>query len=97
MPRRKEGEMSSSNSFSYESIQDTGSIKDFIKSLLDGLDNGKVYFSSNGDEIELHPSNMLKFAVKAKKKANTGKISIKISWKEGGGSTEGSEESIQVA
>lgn len=89
--------MSSSNTFNYESIQDTGSIKDFIKSLLNGLDNGKVYFASNGDEIELHPSDMLKFSVKAKKKGQTGKISIKISWKEDGDNPEGPDASIQVS
>ena len=74
--------MSSSDSFNYESIQDTETIRDFISSLLEGLHNQKVVLSSNGDKIELHPSDMLKFSVKAKHKGQTGKITLKISWKE---------------
>ena len=86
--------MSSAESFNFESMQDSTSIKEFVHSLLAGLHSGKVVLSSNGDKIELHPSNMLNLEVKAKKKGQTGKISIKISWKET--SATASEDSLVV-
>ena len=89
--------MSSSESFNYESIQDNETIRDFIQSLLDGLENRKVVLSSNGDEIALHPSNMLKFAVKAKRKGHSGKISLKISWKEATSNLTDFDKSILVS
>ena len=74
--------MGSSDSFDYESIQDPETIRDFISSLMEGLDKREIVLSSNGNRISLHPSDMLKFAVKAKRKGQTGKITLKISWRE---------------
>jgi amphi-Trp domain-containing protein len=88
--------MSSDESFNYESIQDVETIRDFIQSLLQGFESGKISLSSNGDRIDLHPSDMLKFSVKAKKKSSTGKISIKVSWKEKSDSGSSPYESIKV-
>ena len=89
--------MGSSESFNFESMQDSVSIKDFVHSLLNGLHSGKVILSSNGDQIELHPSNMLNFEVKAKKKGRTGKITIKISWREVSASAPSADESLAVS
>ena len=89
--------MSSSDSFDYESIQDTETIRDFIGSLLDGLENRKIILSSNGNKISLHPSDMLKFAVKAKRKGQTGKISLKISWRESANENSNQSDDIKIS
>lgn len=72
----------SEDNFFYESVQDSETIKDFLQSLLEGIKKGQVKLSTNGDEIFLKPANLLKFEVKASKKAEKAKLNIKISWKE---------------
>ncbi|WP_027721117.1 amphi-Trp domain-containing protein [Maridesulfovibrio zosterae] len=74
--------MSIDQKFVFESLQDSETIRQFLKSLVDGFDTGKISLSTNGDEIELTPKGLLNFSVKAKKKETDNKISIKISWKE---------------
>lgn len=74
--------MSQSQDFFYESVQDPKTIKDFLQSLMEGIEKGNIALSSNGEEIVLNPSDMLKFSVKAKVKGETSKLSLKISWKE---------------
>ena len=68
--------------FFFESVQDTETIRDFLQSLLEGIENGQVKLSTNGDQIVLKPASLLKFEVKARKKAEKTKLNIKISWKE---------------
>ena len=74
--------MSSDQKFEFESLQDTVTIKDFLQSLVDGMDKGRIVLSSEGDEIELTPSGLLNFKLKAKKKSSGSKMTMKISWKE---------------
>lgn len=70
--------------FFFDSLQDCETIADFLQALTDGFAQGKISLSSNGDSIELCPSGMLGFNVKAKKKRGASKVTIKISWKESG-------------
>jgi amphi-Trp domain-containing protein len=68
--------------FEYESFQDSESIKAYFQSLVEGLENGRIILSSEGKEIMLRPGPLLKFTVKAKKKDDSCKFSVKITWKE---------------
>mgnify|MGYP000628051185 CR=1 FL=1 len=68
--------------FVFDSLQDSDTIKQFLESLTEGFEKGNITLTSNGDEIYLRPEGMLNFMVKAKKKGNENKLSIKISWKE---------------
>ncbi len=74
--------MTDNDTFDYESIQDSITVKNFIQSLIDGIEKGRIQLNSNGEEIVLNPAQMFKFTVKARRKGGTGKISLKISWKE---------------
>ena len=67
--------------FEFESLQDSQTIKDFLESLIQGIENKKIQLSTNGDEILLQPNSMLKFQVKARRKKDTSKLVLKISWK----------------
>jgi amphi-Trp domain-containing protein len=60
--------MSIDQKFEFDSFQDSCSIKTFLESLVDGFENGKIVLSSETEEITLHPSALLRFNVKAKKK-----------------------------
>lgn len=68
--------------FSFESLQDPKTIRDYLQSVIDGIDKGRVILSTEGQEIVLHPASLLKFSVKAKKKSDGGKLNLSITWKE---------------
>ena len=88
--------MSVDQKFVFESLQDSETIRQFLASLVDGFDTGKISLSTNGDEIELSPKGLLNFSVKAKKKEADSKISIKISWKESEASVSPVAKTINV-
>lgn len=73
--------MAQNKKFVYESIQDSQSIRDYIQSLMDGIEKGQIRLVSNGDEIVLNPGSLLNFEVKAKKKGEENKLSLCITWK----------------
>ncbi|MCM0756440.1 amphi-Trp domain-containing protein [Desulfovibrio aminophilus] len=68
--------------FTFESLQDPRTIRDYLQSVIDGIDKGRVILSTEDQEIVLHPASLLKFTVKAKKKSDGGKLNLAISWKE---------------
>ncbi|MBG0788955.1 MAG: amphi-Trp domain-containing protein [Desulfovibrionaceae bacterium] len=70
--------------FIFDSLQDCRTIKDFLASLTDGFDKGSITLSTDEDAIELCPMGLLNFTVKAKKKGNANKLSIKVEWKDSG-------------
>jgi len=86
--------MAAEEKFEFESIQDTETIKEYLQSLIDGLDRGKILLSSDGNELELNPGALLKFEVKAKKKGDTTKLALKISWRHPEASQDESDEMI---
>ncbi|MFO7717397.1 MAG: amphi-Trp domain-containing protein [Desulfohalobium sp.] len=71
-----------SKRFDYESLQDTQSIAKYLRALIEALENKRLVFSSDDEEIVLTPEDIVKFAVKANKKNGKSKLSIKISWKD---------------
>ena len=68
--------------FVFDSLQDKDSIGAFLKALMDGMHEGKVRLSSNGDDIVLRPCGLMQFTVKARRKGDSSKISVKITWKD---------------
>lgn len=89
--------MSAEKKFIFESLQDSETIRQFLKSLVDGFESGKINLSTNGDEIELTPKGLLNFSVKAKRKAENNKLTIKISWKEPGNDETPVTKNLNVA
>lgn len=81
--------------FEHESIEDSRSVSEFLRSLLEGMEKGRLTLAANGDQIVLNPSGLLKFAVTAEKKGTTGKISLKLSWKEDH-SAPAAEEKVRI-
>jgi amphi-Trp domain-containing protein len=75
--------MAKYGNFEYESYQDLETIQKVLESLNQGFTKQRIVLSSGDDTIELEPKNLLKFSLRAKKKENKTKLSIKISWKDG--------------
>ena len=70
--------------FTYESLQDARSIADYFQSLMEGFEKGSIVLKSEEGELNLHPKDMLTFAIRAKKKNEKTKLTVKISWKDTG-------------
>lgn len=68
--------------FVFESMQDCSTIGGFLKAITEGIEKGELQFVSPEEKIEMQPSGLLFFTVKARKKGNENKIGIKITWKE---------------
>ncbi|MFP4392699.1 MAG: amphi-Trp domain-containing protein [Desulfohalobiaceae bacterium] len=75
--------MSKEGRFFHESLQDCLSIKQFVQALQDGLEKGEIQLATNKENLTLHPPRIVKFSVKAKKKANNTKLQIKLTWEDG--------------
>lgn len=74
--------MSQNDKFFFESLQDPDSIKSYLASLIEGIEKGRIVLATNGDELTLDTPDLLKFTLKAKRKSETSKLSIKLSWKD---------------
>lgn len=76
--------MTKEGRFTYESLQDAGTIAKYLQSLIDGFEKGKIALKSDQEELMLHPKGMITFTVRAKKKNEKTKLTLKISWKDTG-------------
>jgi len=66
--------------FFFESFQDSETIKSYLESLIRGIAQKKIVLSTDGEDITLHPNGLLKLTVKAKKKSNKNRLSLKMAW-----------------
>ena len=71
-----------SGEFRHESLQDCESIVKYLKALTEGFENGHLALANGGDPIVLEPRGLLNLDLKARRKDNHIKLSIKVSWKE---------------
>ena len=78
----KEPTMSQDEKFVFESLQDPKTIKEYLQSVIDGIERGRVILSTEDEEMILYPCSLLRFSVKGKKKAGGSKLTLTISWKE---------------
>lgn len=72
----------SEDKFIFESLQDPQTIKEYLESVTEGVEKGRVLLATGDEEMVLYPASLLKFTVKAKKKGGNCKLSLSISWKE---------------
>jgi amphi-Trp domain-containing protein len=75
--------MAQKGKFSYESLQDSQTLLTYLKALVQGFESGTMRFSVKEDEIALHPSGLIHFAVEAKAKRGRMKLALKFAWREG--------------
>ncbi len=74
--------MAKEEQFEHESYQDARTIGNYLRSLLEGFEKGRITFESETESIELIPAELVRFSVKAKRKGDKNKLNIKIAWKE---------------
>lgn len=74
--------MAETEQFVHESIQDKRSIQQFLLTLVDGIENGRVTLSAEKDMALLTPAELIRFSIKAKKKTGKSKLTLKLTWKD---------------
>ncbi|MBN2705053.1 MAG: amphi-Trp domain-containing protein [Deltaproteobacteria bacterium] len=70
----------SDKKISYETRGEPATIIAYIKSLVEGLEKGRVILAAAEEEILLYPSEEIDFKVKARVHKGEGRIVFKLSW-----------------
>ncbi len=70
----------SKNSFRHDSLQDTKSIQEILKSITKGLSKGTLSFSDEDGEIIMVPEGLLNLKVSASQDETRNRINIRITW-----------------
>lgn len=70
----------SKNSFRHESLQDTKTIQEMLKSITKGIAKGKLSFSDEDGEIVMEPDGLLNLKVTASQDETRNRLNIRITW-----------------
>ncbi|MBU2646645.1 MAG: amphi-Trp domain-containing protein [bacterium] len=70
------------NEFKHESYQDCETIVDYLKSIIEGIENGSISLGTEKTRIDLVPQGLLKLKIEAKRKSNSSKLNLQVSWKD---------------
>jgi amphi-Trp domain-containing protein len=71
-----------SGEFRHESLQDCQSIVKYLKAITQGFESGHLALANGGEPIVLEPKGLLRLDLKARRKEDRIKLSIKVTWKE---------------
>jgi len=66
--------------FRHESLQDSKTIKNILKSITNGMGSGKLTFSDEDDTIVMNPEGLLHLKLTATQDENRHRINVRISW-----------------
>jgi amphi-Trp domain-containing protein len=66
--------------FRHESLQDTQSILKILKTVVEGLEKGKLVLRDDEDEITLNPQGLLQLKMTATQEDNRYSFGLKVSW-----------------
>ncbi|MCA9771159.1 MAG: amphi-Trp domain-containing protein [Myxococcales bacterium] len=69
------------NSFEHKSLQDADSIVQYLNEISEGIRNGHLALANGGDEVVLEPHGLIKLSIKASRKKDRGKLTVKLAWK----------------
>jgi len=72
--------------FQHESLQDSKSIGEYLRAIIEGLESGFIDLSDDGGQLVLHPSGLIGLELHAKRKGNRARLQIELSWSEDKGS-----------
>ena len=67
--------------FKHESLQDSKSIQNMLKSIAKAIAKGELKFSDQDGEIVLEPKGLLNLKVTARKQAGEQRLDVRVTWK----------------
>lgn len=82
--------------FRHESLQDRISIERYLEALNNGFTTGQLRFSNEDGEIVLKPQGLVNFEVRASRKQDRARLTIKFSWKDGDGEAGNGNGRLQI-
>lgn len=82
--------------FRHESLQDCESIVKYLKALTEGFENGRLKLANGNEPMELKPEGLLNLNLKARRKDNRVKLTLKVSWKEEDSSEQAEGRSLVI-
>ena len=68
------------SSFRHDSLQDSKTIRGILKSVTQGLAEGRLTFSDEDDEMVMEPEGLLNLKLTATQEEGRNRINIRISW-----------------
>jgi amphi-Trp domain-containing protein len=72
--------MTGLDTFDHESIQDRQSIRQYLNTLIEGIEKGRIIFTSEKENVMLTPAEMIRLSIKTKIKSGKSKLTIKLAW-----------------
>jgi amphi-Trp domain-containing protein len=72
--------MTGMDTFDHESIQDRQSIRQYLNTLIEGIEKGSIIFTSEKENVMLIPAEMICISIKTKIKSGKSKLTIKLAW-----------------
>lgn len=68
------------SSFRHDSLQDARTVRGILKSITNGLAEGRLTFSDEDDEIVMEPQGLMNLKLTATQEEGRHRINIRISW-----------------
>jgi amphi-Trp domain-containing protein len=69
--------------FRHESLQDRISIEQYLEALTSGFSTGQLKFTNEDGEIVLKPRGLVNFELRASRRQDRSRLTLKFSWKDG--------------
>ena len=73
--------MTEKRTFEHDSLQDLSSLVDYLKAVVDGFEQGKLKVTGGEGEIELEPTGLVRFEVRASQRDDRARFSLRFTWK----------------
>lgn len=73
--------MAEPEEFEYESLQDAESIGGYLHALAEGLARGHLALRSDGKQLVLKPTGLLRVGVQARRSKQRARLVVKVSWR----------------
>ena len=96
MGQRGRREIMASEEFKHESLQDRVSIARYLQALQEGLEKGHLELVSDEKTVVLDPDGLVELEVRAKRKGNRRKLSIKLSWRDDDPKTDNGGDTLEI-
>ncbi len=85
-----------SEEFKHESLQDCASIARYLQALQEGLAKGHLELVSDEQTVILDPNGLVELEIRAKRKGNRRKFSLKLSWRDDDTKSDNGGDALEI-
>ncbi len=68
--------------FQHESLQDTQTLISYLKALTEGFESGRLHLGDEGGDITLEPRGLISLEVRAQRKRDRIRLSLRFGWRD---------------